>query len=116
MLNFDADNKKLALKFARKLLKRFGKSYEIYFRRSSSGRGFHFVVAKNKIPLFLPKEMVMKIRKQIGDDYGRIKADEIRMRQGRVISILFDYKNNKQAGRWIRLRSIRQIKNMKVKR
>ena len=116
MLNFDADSKKLALRFAKKLLKKFGKDYEIYFRRSSSGRGFHFVVAKNRIPLFLPKEMVMKIRRQVGDDYGRIRADEIRMKQGRVISILFDYKNNKQAGRWIRLRSIKQIKSMRVKR
>lgn len=118
MLNFDADNKKLAIQFARKLLKKFGNDYAIYFRRSSSGRGFHFTVcdAKTKIPIFLPKEMVMRIRKQIGDDYGRISADKVRMRQGRVISILFDFKNKRSAGMWRRLKSVNQIRKMRVKR
>jgi hypothetical protein len=117
MLNFDADNKKLAFKFAKKLLKKFGKDFDIYFRRSSSGRGFHFVVcdSKTKIPLYLPKAMVLKIRKQVGDDYGRIAVDKIRIRQDRVISILFDNKNNKNAGKWIKLKTLKQIRNMKVK-
>jgi hypothetical protein len=60
--------------------------------------------------------MVLKIRKQVGDDYGRIAVDKIRIRQDRVISILFDNKNDRNAGRWIKLKSLKQIKKMKVRK
>ena len=93
-LNFDADDKSQALKIARKLRKMFGKKkgYAILMRKSSSRRGWHFTVFKDGKQLFLPIKKVLKLRKKIGDCYGRLRCDIVRAKHGLPISILFDHK------------------------
>lgn len=106
-LNFDTDNKKHAKIVAKKLLKTFGKPYEIYYRISSSGRGMHFKVMLNGMDLYLPKDVVLKIRKRLRDDYSRVKIDRFRFESNSPISILFDKKQiahgekiKREAGKW----------------
>jgi hypothetical protein len=112
-LNFDADSKKHAIEIAKRILKRF-KDYQIYYRRSSSGKGFHFVITINGFPVYLPKQEILRLRKRYKDCYGRIRADKIRMKQGRIISILFDYKNFKKAGEWKLLKNLNQIRKERM--
>jgi hypothetical protein len=112
-LNFDADNKKIAMGIARNLLKRFGvrKNYQIYFRKSSSRRGYHFIVLKKGKQLFLKIRGVIIIRNQIGDCYGRLECDRLRARYTDLpISILFHHKNSRDATAFRELRYISQIK------
>jgi len=113
MLNFDADSKKHAIKIASILLKIF-KGCEIYWRRSSSGRGFHFVVAINKRPVYVPKEIALALRQYCYDCFGRLSVDKIRLKQGRQISILFSWKNGKRAGEWERLNRVKDIREVKM--
>ena len=103
-LNFDADNKKQAIKIAKELKKRFGKRYTILFRKSSSRRGYHFTVFKDGKQLFLPAKKVLSIRKKCHDCYGRIEADELRIKHKLPISILFNHKNLREATAWRELK------------
>jgi hypothetical protein len=99
-LNFDVDSKKQAKVVLRRLKRRFkAPKYIILKRKSSSGRGYHFFVftAEQK-QLFLPARKVLRIRKAVGDCYGRLKADECRAKAKLPISILFHHKNLKTAG------------------
>ncbi|MGC9059566.1 MAG: hypothetical protein ACP5H3_04150, partial [Candidatus Aenigmatarchaeota archaeon] len=57
---------------------------------------------------------ILRLRKRYKDCYGRIRADKIRMKQGRIISILFDYKNFKKAGEWKLLKNLSQIRKERM--
>jgi hypothetical protein len=98
-LNFDADSKTRAKEIARRLLKsKYNKGrYKIFFRKSSSRRGYHFFVFKDGLALFLPVKKVLRIRKIYKDCYGRLRADRLRAERGMVISILFHHKSGKSA-------------------
>jgi len=112
-LNFDADTKRRAIELASKLKKVFH-GCEIYWRRSSSGRGFHFAVALDGKPVYVPKALALALRHYCGDCYGRLKVDSIRLRQGRQISILFSWKNGFKAGAWRKLDRIKAIREVKI--
>ena len=114
MLNFDADNKKHAVKIASILLKIF-KTCEIYWRRSSSRKGFHFVVALNRRPVYVPKEIALALREYCYDCFGRLNVDRIRIRQGRQISILFSWKNGMRAGDWKKLEKVKDIREVRMR-
>jgi hypothetical protein len=112
-LNFDADYKKMALAIGRNLLKRFGKrkNYQIFFRKSSSRRGYHFTVFKNGKQLFLTVIGVLRIRNSIGDCYGRLNCDRLRAKYTKLpISILFNHKNRKDTTAYKEFKFLKQIK------
>lgn len=113
MLNFDADSKKHALKIASHLLKVF-KGCEIYFRRSSSGKGFHFVVAVDGKPLYVDKRLALALRQYCGDCYGRIRVDRQRLAKGRQVSILFSWKNGRKAGKWVKIEKLKQLREVRM--
>jgi hypothetical protein len=110
-LNFDADNRKNAKRIARNLLKRFGKrkGYQIFFRKSSSRRGYHFTVFKDGRQLFLTIRGSIKIRHTLGDCWGRIDCDKLRAKHNLPISILFHHKNRKEATVYRELKFINQV-------
>lgn len=99
-LNFDADTIFTSLRLARNLERKYN---NILMRKSSSGRGWHFKVMDGKTTRFLPSLETVEIRDDLGDDYGRLKCDRIRLLMGLDIGILADYKNGKYAGEWERL-------------
>lgn len=106
-INIDTDNRDHAKKVAKKLYSTFKKPYEIYYRISSSGKGVHFKVMLCGMDLFLPKDIVLKIRERLFDDYNRVRIDKFRFGGNAPISILFDRKfigkgieKNMKAGKW----------------
>ncbi|MCS7106235.1 MAG: hypothetical protein NZ942_02885 [Candidatus Aenigmarchaeota archaeon] len=111
-LNFDADDKKQAKKIARILKRMFkGKRYCILVRRSPSKKGFHFTIFKDGKQLFLEKNKVLRIRKKVGDCYGRLECDILRSKFNLPIGILFNHKAKfgkkfKFATRWVDLRKV----------
>jgi hypothetical protein len=70
--------------------------YKILYRRSSSGKGFHFTVFKNGKQLYLPVQQTLRIREQCGDCYGRLNFDKQRIKSKLRIGILFDHKYHKE--------------------
>jgi len=113
-VNFDADGIRQSRKLAKKVLEMFS-GYDVYFRKSSSGRGYHFIVADGNRTLYLPKKMVLNLRKACGDCFGRLRVDGQRIADGGQISILFNWKNGRSAGKWKKLRRISQIKQCRTK-
>lgn len=112
-LNFDADDPFEAFNIAIKLYVRFK---NVEYRKSSSGRGFHFRVLDDKGDvLYLPSKEVYEIRKEIGDDKGRLFWDSVKLRykKWRPISVLFDSKNGKRASGWKKLDVIGIIEILK---
>ena len=72
-------------------------SEKVYIRQSSSGKGIHVKVVGGDFAIRL-----------IYDDGSRLKVTEMRMREGlRVHTLLFDVKEGKRAGEWIRLKDFR---------
>jgi hypothetical protein len=110
-VNFDSDNKKQAKATAKHLLIFFHhKSFEIYWRKSSTRRGYHFTVFQNGRQLFLPAQISIAIREQAGDCYGRLKADKQRIEHGLPIGVLFNGKNGKEATAWRKLVTVKSLK------
>jgi hypothetical protein len=110
-LNFDSDTKVQARKIAKKLLRKYSKSpYLILFRKSSSRRGFHFVVFKDSKQLFLKKKEILKIRKKYHDCLGRQFADIERAKRGLAISVLFHHKWSKNCTDFISLEKLSDLK------
>jgi len=96
-LNFDADDPLRALHIANELRKRFGED-RVLMRRSSSRRGWHFWVKGD-----FSKEEILKMREELNDCLGRLRADKVRAKMGMRIGILFYYKNKKYAEPWRKL-------------
>lgn len=84
--------------------------FEVYRRKSSSRNGYHYLV-HFEIPAYMIKatfgdsEEAIKrfqwaIRFLMGDDFGRLKVDAMRIEQGLKAMILFIKKNGGQVTDW----------------
>ncbi|MHA1580962.1 MAG: hypothetical protein ACTSYM_00425 [Candidatus Baldrarchaeia archaeon] len=104
-LNFDCDSKERAIEMAKNLYNYFYKlGYEVWWRRSSSGRGFHFTIVKNGKQVYVLTGKALFLRKKFGDCYGRLKCDILRNRYSKLgTGILFNIKNSRFAGEWTEL-------------
>jgi hypothetical protein len=71
------------------------------YRKSSSGRGYHFRIKTNHK---CSKEINLQIRYMLGDCYGRYMGDVRRLQHGlKEFDILFDHKKGKKSGKWRRI-------------
>jgi len=104
-LNFDVDTKEWALEVAKNLHNYFTKlGYEVWWRRSSSGRGFHFTIMKDGKQVYVLTGKALFLRRKFGDCYGRLKCDILRNRYSKLgTGILFNIKNGRFAGEWRKL-------------
>jgi len=111
-LNFDVDSKIQAIDMAIKLSNFFEKrGYEVYWRRSSSGRGFHFTIMKDGKQAYFLVGKALFFREKFGDCRGRLRCDKLRNKYSKLgTGILFNIKNGKFSGEWKRLELDKFIK------
>ena len=84
--------------------------YHIYYRLSASGHGIHAIIsppnAQTPTPLEMESEDALNYRKEMVsfglEDEWRLKGDIVRVNRGLPTSQLWEWKDGKQAGEWVR--------------
>ena len=108
-LKLDADSPLKALRIAHKLSAHESLFPDAQQRRSSSGKGWHFRVKSFKTGA----RKNIKYRQLLGDCWGRLRADKIRLKLNQPTNVLFEWKNGKQAGNWHKLNIIEILADLK---
>lgn len=84
--------------------------YHIYYRISASGHGIHAIIsppnAQTPTPLEMESEDALNYRKEMVsfglEDEWRLKGDIVRVNRGLPTSQLWEWKDGKQAGEWVK--------------
>ena len=84
--------------------------YHIYYRLSASGHGIHAIIsppnAQTPTPLEMESEDALNYRKEMVsfglEDEWRLKGDIVRVNCGLPTSQLWEWKDGKQAGEWVK--------------
>ena len=85
-------------------------TYDIYYRISSSQTGIHAIVSppnsQTPTPIEMDSEDALNYRKQMVsfglEDEWRLKGDIVRVNRGLPTSQLWEWKDGKQAGEWVK--------------
>ena len=85
-------------------------TYDIYYRISSSQTGIHAIVSppnsQTPTPLEMESEKALDYRKEMVsfglEDEWRLKGDIVRVSRGLPTCQLWEWKDGKQAGAWVK--------------
>ena len=85
-------------------------AFDVYYRISASGCGIHALVSLkdslNPIPIEMENKEALDYRKQMVifglEDEWRLKGDIVRVERGLPTSQLWEWKDGKQAGEWVK--------------
>ena len=112
-LTFDWDNRGLEDIIVQEGLAKLSHDFptnEVYYRISASSCGIHAIISPKDSPSPIPiekdDEWVINYRKTMVDfgleDEWRLKGDIVRVEKGLPTSQLWEWKDGKQAGAWIK--------------
>jgi hypothetical protein len=82
--------------------------YDVYYRISASETGIHAMISPKNMatPLEVKPEKAFEYRHEMVDfgleDEWRIKGDKARLARGKPTAQLWEWKDGKQAGEWIK--------------
>ena len=83
--------------------------HDVYYRTSASGTGIHAIISpKNSTPspIEVEDEDALEYRRDMVafglEDDWRLKGDEVRVLRGLPTSQLWEWKDGKKAGEWIK--------------
>ena len=83
--------------------------FDVYYRVSASGTGIHAIISpKNSTPspIEVEDEDALEYRRDMVafglEDDWRLKGDEVRVLRGLPTSQLWEWKDGKKAGEWIK--------------
>ena len=85
-------------------------AYDVYYRISASGTGIHAIISppnsQTPTPIEMDSEDALNYRKQMVsfglEDEWRLKGDIVRVERGMPTSQLWEWKDGKQAGAWVK--------------
>lgn len=85
-------------------------NYDIYYRVSASQTGIHAIISPKEIqtpaPIEIDNEDALDYRKQMVafglEDEWRLKGDVVRVNRGLPTSQLWEWKDGKKAGEWVK--------------
>ena len=84
-------------------------NHTIYYRISASGTGIHAIISpkdSTPAPIELEDEDALNYRREMVifglEDEWRLKGDEVRMKRGLPTSQLWEWKDGKRVGEWIK--------------
>jgi len=111
-LTFDWDNRGLEDIIVQDGLAKLSQDFpqhDVYYRTSASGIGIHAIISpkdKPPSPIEIEDEDALDYRREMVDfgleDEWRLKGDEARLKTGLPTSQLWEWKNGKQSGEWIK--------------
>ena len=83
--------------------------YDVYYRISANGNGIHAIISpkdSTPTPIEMEDEDALDYRRKMVDfgleDNWRLITDELRVDKGMPTSQLWEWKDGKQAGEWMR--------------